>query len=43
MFDRDCIQCAPGPMFQTIQLDNFHGGNLQTAVFEVDWARVYSL
>lgn len=41
--DRDCIQCAPGPMNQTIQLDNFTGGSMQPAVFEVDWARVYPL
>lgn len=37
----DCIQCAPGPMRQTIQLDNFYGGGMTPAVFEVDWARVY--
>ncbi|MEV5432553.1 glycoside hydrolase family 16 protein [Streptomyces sp. NPDC052701] len=40
--DRDCIQCAPS-MHQTIQLDNFHGDGLQSAVHEVDWARVYDL
>ncbi|MEU9051321.1 glycoside hydrolase family 16 protein [Streptomyces sp. NPDC048384] len=40
--DRDCMQCAPS-MHQTIQLDNFHGGDLQSAVYEVDWARVYDL
>jgi hypothetical protein len=40
--DRDCIQCAPS-MHQTIQLDNFHGDDLQSAVYEVDWARVYDL
>lgn len=39
---RQCIQCAP-PMHQTIQLDNFFGGDLQSAVYEVDWARVYAL
>ncbi|MEW2402516.1 glycoside hydrolase family 16 protein [Streptomyces sp. NPDC046862] len=39
---RDCIQCAPS-MHQTIQLDNFHGDDLQSAVHEVDWARVYDL
>lgn len=38
---RDCIQCAP-PMHQTIQLDNFHGEDLQPAVYEIDWARVYA-
>ncbi|MFI5841758.1 glycoside hydrolase family 16 protein [Catenuloplanes sp. NPDC051500] len=43
VFSADCIQCAPGPMFQTIQLDNFYGDDLQSAVFEVDWARVYAL
>lgn len=32
---------APGPMHQTIQLDNFKGTNMQPAKFEVDWARVY--
>lgn len=42
-FSRDCIQCAPGPMRQTIQLDNFFGTNLQPAVFEIDWARVYAI
>ncbi|MEU4621893.1 glycoside hydrolase family 16 protein [Actinoplanes sp. NPDC023801] len=42
-FSRDCVQCAPGPMFQTIQLDNFFGGSMQPAVFEMDWARVYAV
>ena len=43
-FSRDCVQCAPGPMFQTIQLDNFHPeGGLQPAIYEVDWARVYAI
>lgn len=37
---RKCIQCAPS-MHQTIQLDNFYGSDLQRAVYEVDWARVY--
>lgn len=40
-FDQDCIQCAPGPMHQTIQLDNFFGDGMQQAYFDVDWARVY--
>ncbi len=40
--DRDCIQCAPS-MHQIIQLDNFHGDDLQSALYEVDWARVYEL
>lgn len=39
---RQCIQCAPS-MHQTIQLDNFFGDDLQSAVYEVDWARVYPL
>jgi hypothetical protein len=39
---RECIQCAPS-MHQTIQLDNFHGDDLQSAVYEIDWARVYEL
>ncbi|MCP3802644.1 glycoside hydrolase family 16 protein [Allokutzneria sp. A3M-2-11 16] len=39
---RKCIQCAPS-MHQTIQLDNFHGTNMQSAVYEVDWTRVYAL
>ncbi|HEY0472789.1 MAG TPA: glycoside hydrolase family 16 protein [Kribbella sp.] len=42
-FDSDCIQCAPGPMHLTIQLDNFFGaGGLRKAFFDVDWARIYS-
>ncbi|MEU0189470.1 hypothetical protein ABZ250_06365 [Streptomyces afghaniensis] len=40
--DRDCIQCAPS-MHRTIQLDNFHGDGLQSAVYEVDRARVFDL
>ncbi|HEX2132781.1 MAG TPA: glycoside hydrolase family 16 protein [Actinophytocola sp.] len=39
---RECIQCAPS-MHQTIQLDNFYGDDMQSAVYEVDWARVYTL
>ncbi|WP_157683642.1 glycoside hydrolase family 16 protein [Microlunatus soli] len=43
-FNQDCIQCAPGPMHQTIQLDNFFGaGGMQRANFDIDWARVYNL
>lgn len=43
-FHKDCIQCAPGPMNQTIQLDNFFGsGGMQRAYLDVDWARVYSV
>ncbi len=38
---RQCIQCAPS-MHQTIQLDNFHGNDLQPAAYEIDWARVYA-
>jgi hypothetical protein len=30
-------------MHQTIQLDNFFGGSMQSAVYEVDWVRVYTL
>jgi hypothetical protein len=30
-------------MHQTIQLDNFHGDDPQSAVYEVDWARGYDL
>ena len=37
---RQCIQCAPA-MHQTIQLDNFFGGDMQSAVYEVDWLRIY--
>ncbi|NKI39868.1 glycoside hydrolase family 16 protein [Streptomyces physcomitrii] len=39
---RDCIQCAPS-MHQTIQLDNFFGDSMQSAVYEVDWTRAYSI
>jgi Glycosyl hydrolases family 16 len=39
---RQCIQCAPA-MYQTIQLDNFFGDRMRPAVYEVDWARVYTL
>lgn len=39
---RECIQCSPG-MHQTIQLDNFFGGEMQPAVYEVDWTRAYTL
>jgi hypothetical protein len=42
-FNQGCIQCAPGPMHQTIQLDNFYGSNLQAATLDVDWARVYKI
>lgn len=42
-FDRDCVQCAPGRMRQTIQLDNFFGADLQSAVFDIDFARVYAI
>lgn len=42
--DTDPDVQAPGPMHQTIQLDNFFGaGGMQEAYFDVDWARVYSL
>jgi hypothetical protein len=39
---RQCIQCAPS-MHQTIQLDNFFGTGMQSAVYEIDWARVYAI
>ncbi|MGH3655789.1 MAG: family 16 glycosylhydrolase [Micromonosporaceae bacterium] len=42
-FDSDCIQCAPGPMHQTIQLDNFFGSGMQQAYLDVDWSRVYQV
>ena len=42
-FNQDCIQCAPFSMNQTIQLDNFFGTTMQSAVFEVDWARAYAI
>lgn len=42
-FGDDCVQCAPGPMHQTIQLDNFTDSAVQPAVFEIDWARVYAI
>lgn len=32
---------APGPMHQTIQLDNFFGSGMQPATFDIDWARAY--
>ncbi len=42
-FDQNCIQCAPGPMHLTIQLDNFFGASgLQKAFFDIDWASIYS-
>ncbi|GAA2500668.1 glycoside hydrolase family 16 protein [Streptomyces gobitricini] len=39
---RDCVPCAPSTR-QTIQLDNVYEDGLQSAVFEVDWARVHHL
>lgn len=41
--DTDPDVQAPGPMHQTIQLDNFCGCTMQKAYFDVDWARVYTL
>ncbi|WP_344307959.1 glycoside hydrolase family 16 protein [Fodinicola feengrottensis] len=41
--DTDPDVQAPGPMHQTIQLDNFFGDGMQQAYFDVDWARVYSI
>ncbi|MEU0383689.1 hypothetical protein [Streptomyces chartreusis] len=32
--DRDRVQCAPS-MHRTIQLDNFHGDGLQSAVYDL--------
>ncbi|TDD56871.1 glycosyl hydrolase family protein [Kribbella antibiotica] len=40
--DTDPDVQAPGPMHQTIQLDNFCGCSMQKAYFDVDWARVYT-
>lgn len=37
---RECIQCMPSGHL-TIQLDNFFGGDMTPAVFEVDWYREY--
>jgi hypothetical protein len=42
-FDEGCIQCPPGPMYQTFQLDDFDGTNQQPATFDVDWTRVYTI
>jgi hypothetical protein len=42
-FDQGCIQCPPGPMYQTFQLDDFDGTNQQPATFDVDWTRVYTI
>ncbi|HVL61568.1 MAG TPA: chitosanase, partial [Microbacterium sp.] len=33
---------APGPMHPTIQLDNFHGSNMEPAKFEAKWVRIYA-
>ena len=41
--DTDPDVQAPGPMHQTIQLDNFCGCTMQKAYFDVDWARVYAM
>ncbi|TCC64096.1 glycosyl hydrolase family protein [Kribbella pittospori] len=41
--DTDPDVQAPGPMHQTIQLDNFCGCTMQKAYFDVGWARVYPL
>lgn len=38
---RECVQCAPA-MHQTIQLDNFHGDDMQPATYEIDWIRTYA-
>ncbi|MFF5564854.1 hypothetical protein ACFY7Z_01160 [Streptomyces sp. NPDC012623] len=39
---RDCVQCAPS-MHQTVQLDNFFGDRMQSAVYEIDYLRVYAI
>ncbi|MBN9758981.1 glycoside hydrolase, family 16 [Pseudonocardia sp. Ae406_Ps2] len=39
---RSNIQAMPSGHL-TIQLDNFFGGNMQPATYEVDWVRIYSL
>ena len=33
---------APGPMFGTVQLDNFHGSGMADSHMDVDWYRVYA-
>jgi hypothetical protein len=33
---------APGTMHPTIQLDNFHGSNMEPAKFEAKWMRIYA-
>ena len=40
--DTDTSAQAPRPMHLTIQLDNFFGGGMQEAFFDVDWARIYA-
>ncbi|MEU6700343.1 family 16 glycosylhydrolase [Pseudonocardia sp. NPDC046786] len=39
---RDSIQDMPSGHL-TIQLDNFFGGNMQPATYEIEWVRIYSL
>lgn len=39
---RRCIECMPLG-FQGLQLDNFFGGDMQPAIYEIDWTRVYPL
>lgn len=33
----------PGPMHQTIQLDNFVGSGMRTTIMELDWLRTYAV
>jgi hypothetical protein len=33
---------APGTMHPTMQLDNFHGSNMEPAKFESKWVRIYA-
>jgi hypothetical protein len=33
---------APGTMHPTMQLDNFHGSNMEPAKFEAKWVRIYA-
>jgi hypothetical protein len=33
---------GPGTMHPTMQLDNFHGSNMEPAKFEAKWVRIYA-
>ncbi|MBM7784067.1 glycoside hydrolase family 16 protein [Tenggerimyces flavus] len=39
---RECIQCMASG-HQTIQLDNFYGGDMTPATYELDWYREYAV